>query len=475
MAIFTFANQSAPAFSLFPQGPFSSLSYCCFAGKSKPVCRGADKVVRRAKRTNPVPPLHFKSEACASYDSTAEADRNKLGNKEEAASEARYHLATAQAISEIDIDEWNFLARQGSACPFLEHDWLRCLEESGAACRESGWLPYHITLRDDSGKLVAAAPTYIKLRDSSGEFVFDSQFAEAAYSIGVQYFPKLLVGIPFTPATGRRLLTYSDDHRDALIQTLGNGILQLCQSMGLQSAHVNFLESDEASALESCGRQWIRRLGVQYHWENKEYESFDDFMRAQFNSKKRIKMNRERSKVRERGIKMRVITGDEILPNDVRSMFRIYAAGIDKQIFWGRQYLNQRFFDLLSECLSFRKHLLFVEAIDENGFVLAGTFNVVSQDVFYGRYWGSPAEIASGEAIPNLHFETCYYTAIDAAIDLGISRIEPGAGGGDSKGPRGFDAKPTFSAHWFANNQLRQAIAVYALQEHVAIESLLTD
>lgn len=402
--------------------------------------------------------------------------KSKLESNGSCSPATQYRLTILRSISEVTATEWNLLARQGSASPFLEHDWLRCLEDSGCACQESGWLPYHMAVRDiNSKKLVAAAPTYIKLRDSSGEFVFDSQFAEFAYSLGVPYFPKMLVGVPFTPASGRRLLTRSDDERVALVEFLAKGIIDLSEQMGLQSVHINFLEHEEVAILESCDTPWIWRLGVQYQWVNKGYDSFDDFLQKQFNSKKRIKLRRERTKVKELGIKMRILAGEDISASKVRSMFRIYVAGIEKQVFWGRQYLNRGFFDLLSECPAFRKHLLFIEAVDEiSGSVIAGTFNVLSQSTFYGRYWGSPQEIESGAPIPNLHFETCYYSAIETAIGLGLSRVEPGAGGGESKQPRGFNPTPTYSAHWFADPRLRWAIGRYISEERHAIQPLIS-
>jgi uncharacterized protein len=401
-------------------------------------------------------------------------DRRRRATVRAAADRPEYQIEIVRAVAEFDAAEWNTLARQGTCCPFLEHDFLRCLEESGSASADTGWIPRHLALRstDSSGTLLAVAPSFVKLH-SMGEFVFDTNFADASYAIGAPYYPKLLVGVPFTPASGRRILTVDDDRREVLLRLFARALVRVCQAMELSSVHVNFCEEDEAAVFASCG--FLHRLGLQFHWRNRsDYTSFDDFLHARFNSKKRTKLKRERAKVAQCGTEITVLAGDAIAASDVVDVgYQVYAAGIEKQVVYGRQYLNQDFFRLLSECAFFRRHVLLVVARDAaDGSLVAGTFNIVGgcDTTFYGRYWGSPREMSGAAAVPGLHFECCYYTAIDYAIEHGLARIEPGAGGGESKNPRGFDPATTHSLHWFANPELRRAVGHYLSAEREHIE-----
>jgi uncharacterized protein len=388
---------------------------------------------------------------------------------------AKYSISIVPSISAFSATEWNFLARQGTASPFLEYDWLRCLEESGSASKDAGWIPQHLSLRDAAtGDILAAAPCYLKL-NSLGEFVFDSNFADASYSIGVPYYPKLLIGIPFTPAAGRRVLTSDDGMRCNLLGIFADAVLQVCSKNTWGSAHINFCEQDEAIAFSSRG--YCHRLSVQYHWKNPTeapYESFDDFLSRRFNSKKRIKIRRERSKVRENALDLTVLTSDALTASDVVDVgYEVYVAGIDKQVLYGRQYLSKRFFELLSACDDFRrKHVVLVVARSkDDASLVAGTFNVVGgkdsdgRAIYYGRYWGSPAEMSGAPPVSGLHFEACYYQSIEYCLKNGLGCIQPGAGGGESKCPRGFDATPTNSCHYFFNSELRSAAGRYIAAE----------
>jgi uncharacterized protein len=368
----------------------------------------------------------------------------------------------------------------GTACPFLEHDWLRCLEESGCASPQNGWIPRHMALRrQQDNDLVALCPMYLKTH-SAGEFVFDNAWAEAGYSIGVDYYPKLCVAVPFTPATGRRILTKDEGQvRKELLHICANALVQVCDQMVISSIHVLFCELDEADAFESAQVGFMRRVGLQYHWNNArspdakgekaggQYSSFDDYL-SEWNSKKRIKIRRERRRVhQESGLDIQIHLGDQISDTDVTDMFEIYKSTIDKQEY-GRQYLSLKFFQLLAQATEFRKHLCLVMVREFDGNLIAGTFNVRggSDDVFYGRYWGCTAP----REVPFLHFETCYYSAIEYCIRERISRIEPGSGGGDFKFARGFDPATTLSLHYIANRQLCRAIKMFLDMEGSAVE-----
>lgn len=339
--------------------------------------------------------------------------------------------------------EWNRLVGAGS--PFLEWDWLASLEEAACVTRERGWQPLHLVVRRE-GLLVGACPLYVKA-NSEGEFVFDHQFAHAAQRAGMAYYPKLLVGVPFTPASGERFLTAPGEDRPALIRLMGRALLELCRQHGLSSVHVNFCSSEEADALATVGFQ--PRLGMQYHWENPGYGSFEDYLQR-FRSKRRNKIRRELREMEERGIAIRTLSGaaigDELFP----AMYGLYAKHV-RSLYWGREYLNERFFGLLAQ--RYKHNLCFVLAY-RDGELQAGTFNVQKGGVFYGRYWGSYADI------PYLHFNVCYYAAIAHCISAGLRRFEPGAGG-NFKQLRGFDPRPTLSMHHFSDPGLHEAVAGY--------------
>ena len=372
-----------------------------------------------------------------------------------------------RSISEIPADSWDACLDKHSS-PFLEHAWLRCLEESKCASPETGWVPQHISIAID-GKVQGYVPLYLK-GHSMGEFIFDNAWADAAYQNEINYYPKLLVGVPFTPATGKRILLdpdlkYTREEVADLRRAVGDFLKQVAHANKISSVHVNFLTDEEAADLSSDLEQpkeeggsaitksvkamlaqlsrkdvYLRRTSLQYHWTNsnaindgKPYESFDDYLTC-FKSKRRITIRRERRKVQEdEGIQVDAITGEDILNHEglVERMFEIYVSTVDKLI-WGRQYLNLEFFQLLAKS-DFVKNLCFMCArLKTTGDepraadVFAGTFNIVKDGVFYGRYWGCLA----GKEVKNLHFETCYWRAIEYCIQNGFKRMEPGAGGG---------------------------------------------
>ena len=360
---------------------------------------------------------------------------------------AQFTLRTVTSIAELDQGQWDGLVDGES--PFLEWGWLASLEEAGCATPETGWAPHHLVVEAD-GKLAAACPMYLK-GHSEGEFVFDYQWAHAAQSAGVPYYPKLLVAVPFTPATGIRFLTAPGLDRPGLIRTMGEALVDLCRDNQLSSVHVNFCRPDEVEALRPLG--FLERVGMQYHWENKSYGSFEDYL-AGFRSKRRTKIRRERKEMAAQGIRIRALGGAEIVDDLVPVMYRLYQQHVDK-LYWGRRYLTLRFFELLAE--RFRNNLCFVVA-DHQGEITAGTFNVQKNGVFYGRYWGAFQEV------PFLHFNVCYYAAIEHCIAHGLQRFEPGAGG-DFKQLRGFDPRPTRSMHFLAHPGLRQAVSDYLESE----------
>jgi predicted N-acyltransferase len=362
----------------------------------------------------------------------------------------------AEGVGRVPRDEWNALV--GEETPFLEWDWLASLEDSGAVGTESGWLPRPLLARDGE-RLVAACPVYLKTH-SEGEFVFDHAWAEAASRAGIAYYPKLLVGVPFTPVTGARFLISSDVDRGEVIAQLGSALRETCESGAMSGVHINFCREHEALALSGSGGDaqngdgdFMLRVGFQYHWQNASYRSFDDYL-GQFRSKRRNQIKRERRELERQGIAIEVLTGDAITDDVFEPMFACYLATIESR-YWGRQYLNPHFFELLRD--RFRHRLCFVIA-RRDGEVIAGTTNVIKGDTLYGRYWGALQDARY------LHFNVCYYAAIEYCIANGIARFEPGAGG-DYKFLRGFDPQPTYSLHYLAEPRLADAVARFLQHE----------
>lgn len=365
------------------------------------------------------------------------------------ANSAAIEVAVVQGVSEIPRERWNALLGEGDS-PFVEWDWLHAMEASASASRKSGWAPYHlVATHRKSKRVVAACPVYLKSH-SMGEFVFDHGWAEAAEGAGIDYYPKLLVGVPFTPHTGRRFLTAPKVDRGKIIPLLAGALATLCQENRLSSAHVNFLEEDESVALSELG--FLERLGYQYHWNNHGFATFDDYM-ARLKHKRRTAVRHERAALSQQGITIETVAGEDIPDALFPSMYRVYLSTIDK-LYWGRRYLTSEFFELIK---NFKRHLCFILAYRE-GRLIAGTFNVQKAGVLYGRYWGCFEEHRF------LHFNVCYYAGIEHCIRSGLTRFEPGAGG-EYKWLRGFDPALTRSAHFIADPRFSKAVASYLKRE----------
>jgi uncharacterized protein len=364
-------------------------------------------------------------------------------------------IQVLDGVASVPREEWNALVAGES--PFLEWEWLASLEDAGCVGGDTGWLPRPLVLRE-GGRLVAACPLYEK-HHSEGEFVFDWGWADAAHRAGIDYYPKLLVGVPFTPVAGARFLTAPGTDRLRAIEALGAGLRALCDQNQISSVHVNFCQADERDAL--AGADYLLRVGLQYHWRNAGYSTFDDYL-AHLRSKRRNQVKRERRSVREQGVETEVLRGDAIPDALFEPMFRCYRSTVDAH-FYGRPYLNRAFFECLRE--RFRHRLCFVVARRGNQ-IVAGTTNVVKGDALYGRYWGGLANVR------HLHFDVCYYAAIEHCIEAGIARFEPGAGG-DYKFLRGFDAQPTYSLHYLADRRLAHAVARFLESERAQAQNAI--
>jgi len=352
----------------------------------------------------------------------------------------------ASGVSGLDPDGWDRLA---AGDPFLSHAFLSALEDSGSVGPGAGWTPAPIVVEDDGSRLVAAAPAYLKTH-SQGEYVFDHGWADAWERAGGQYYPKLQVAVPFTPVPGPRLL-------GARPQQLLAAVEAVTVQNGLSSAHMTFV--DGAGATEAERRGWLIRDGVQYHWFNRGYGSFEDFLQS-LTSRKRKVIRKERAAALA-GLDIRILHGSEIGPADWDAMWAFYQDTGSRK--WGRPYLTREFFDLAGERMG-DSVLLFLACRD--GLPIAGALNFVGSDTLYGRYWGTIDEV------PFLHFELCYYQAIQWAIEHGLSSVQAGAQG-EHKVARGYEPVITTSAHFIPNRSFRDAVAQFleAEREGVAAEA----
>ncbi len=352
-------------------------------------------------------------------------------------------ISIRPAMSEFSAEAWDACA--GPENPFLRHAFLEALESSGSARRETGWQPYHLALEDESGTLLGAVPMYIKSH-SQGEYVFDHQWAAAYERAGGQYYPKLLVAVPFTPVTGPRLLARPGPLAETVRMHLLEGCTTITRQLGVSSVNINFLT--EAEWALAGKRGWLQRIDQQFHWENRGYNSFDDFL-SDLSSRKRKTLKRERRDALSDGITIDVVTGKDITEDHWDSFWQFYQDTGSRK--WGRPYLTRSFFSLLSERMADSVVLIFARRA---GQYVAGALNLKGADTLYGRYWGCI------EDHPFLHFEICYYQAIDYAIAAGLKGVEAGAQGGH-KLARGYVPKPTYSAHWIADPDFREAVERY--------------
>lgn len=368
-------------------------------------------------------------------------------------------LRVLRSIDEVGREAWDALL-DGEATPFMRWHWLEALEHGGCTGGRSGWHPHHLTLWRGS-RLVAAAPAYLK-DDSHGEFVFDWSWATAAERLGLAYYPKLVLAVPFTPATGRRVLVAPGEDRAARTKELAGLALELARSASLSSVHVLFPTEEEAGWLEEAG--WALRLGVQYHWRSSGERNQEEFL-ARFTSRRRTQLRREMKAPAAQGIELGVLRG-EALREAVsgEELFALYASTVDRHPF-GQRYLTAPFYSrLLANCPDL---LELVEARRE-GVRIAGALNVSSPSALYGRYWGAFTEV------PFLHFNVCLYEGVRQAIARGLSRFEPGAGG-EHKLTRGFLPQLTFSAHQVFHSTLDHAVRTFLAHERAAIEQGLPE
>ncbi len=356
----------------------------------------------------------------------------------------------ASSIASVAAEEWDACA--GAENPFVSHAFLKALEDSGSVGEGTGWRPLHLLLEDAGGRLIGAMPLYLKSH-SWGEYVFDQSWADAWERAGGRYYPKLQASVPFTPVPGPRLLVRPGADAGARRALLAKALAAAATQLEVSSAHVTFAQTEDIAALSAAG--YLLRKGVQFHWQNQGYRSFEEFL-ANLSSRKRKTIRKERAAVAEAGITLRALPGTEITSRHWDIFFRFYISTSDRK--WGSPYLNRKFFELLGARLGEKVVLILAE---KNGRPVAGALNLKGADTLYGRNWGASVDV------PFLHFEACYYQAIEYAIGHGLARVEAGAQG-PHKIQRGYLPVETASAHWIADAGFRKAVADFLRRERAA-------
>ena len=366
----------------------------------------------------------------------------------------RFEVVTHPSARDLGREVWTRLSP--NTTPFLSYEWFDVLEATGAVGAATGWIPVHLTLRLE-GEPIAFCPAYIKTH-SQGEFVFDHAWAEFyRVHLARNYYPKLVIAVPFTPATGSRAMLASTRNRQAVLQALTRGIAQLADRFELSGAHVLFAPEGESADWESVG--WAQRLGLQFHWRNPGYACFDEFL-SRFSAKRRHSIRRERRELRAQGLVLRSLSGAELGPEHVDHIYDFYRATVDKFI-WGRRYLNRAFFEEIVTRIPNSLHVVFASRGRERPPV-AGAFNLIGEGALYGRYWGAREELKF------LHFNVCYYRGIEDAIERKLELFEPGAGG-QHKLARGFEPTLTYSNHLLVHPSLDEAVKDFLRREAEAL------
>lgn len=357
-------------------------------------------------------------------------------------------------INEIDQTTWNDCAGAGVFNPFVDHRFLKALEDSKSACPETGWAPFHITLEQDDETL-AVLPLYLKSH-SRGEYVFDGSWANAWHQAGGRYYPKLQSSVPFTPATGPRLLAKTGSYQQEWQRQLLNVATELAARTKVSSLHITFMTEAEWQLAGSCGM--LQRLDTQFHWYNDSYDDFEQFL-SELSSKKRKNIRRERRDAVLADVEIEWVTGTDLKEHHWDAFFEFYTDTSYRK--WGSNYLTREFFSMVSESMPESTLLILAKRA---GRYVAGAINFIGGDTLFGRNWGCT------EHHPFLHFEVCYYQAIDFAIERKLRCVEAGAQG-SHKIARGYLARETYSAHWLASEDFKEAVADFLNREQRYVKS----
>ena len=361
-------------------------------------------------------------------------------------------IRTVNRIADIPQAEWDACA--GDENPFLSHAFLNALEEAGCAEARTGWAPYHVAIEAADGRLIGCTPLYLK-GHSQGEFIFDYGWADAYERAGGTYYPKLLSAVPFTPVTGRRMLVRHGEDVATVRDQLIAGCVAVARELDISTLHINFPLEEEWRRFGEMGL--LQRTDQQFHWYNQGYQCFDDFLDS-LASRKRKTIRKERRAALESGIDIQIISGNDLREEHWDAFYQFYGDTGGRK--WGRPYLNREFFSLIGERMADRIGLVMCR---RNGRWIAGALNLIGSDALYGRYWGCIEDHRF------LHFETCYYQAIDYAIEHGLARVEAGAQG-PHKIARGYLPTHIYSAHWISDQRFRDAVENYLKQERREVD-----
>jgi predicted N-acyltransferase len=364
-------------------------------------------------------------------------------------------LRVVESLAGVDAAQWDAcaLAPGAAACPFLSHGFLKALEDSKSVGRRTGWQPQYLLAEAPDGTLLGAVPLYLKSH-SQGEYIFDHGWAQAFERAGGRYYPKLQAAVPFTPVPGPRLFARPGPLEGAVKDALIDMMAEMAKDNGISSVHATFCAKSDWDRFGARG--WLQRIGQQYHWHNEGYKTFDDFLAA-LASRKRKAIRKEREAVRKEGLVIHQLSGADIKPRHWDAFFAFYMDTGGRK--WGSPYLTRSFFDVLGATMADKVVLIMAEA---DGRPVGGALNLKGEDTLYGRYWGCL------ESHAFLHFEACYYQAIDYAIAHGLARVEAGAQG-DHKIQRGYLPVPTYSAHWIVDAGFRRAVDDYLKRERPAV------
>ncbi|KAI4298907.1 hypothetical protein L6164_032420 [Bauhinia variegata] len=372
-------------------------------------------------------------------------------------------VSVVSSISEIASSEWDACSLDATGAekfnPFLTHAFLSSLEDSGSAVKETGWMPRHIIAKDEGDNVVGVIPLYLKSH-SYGEFVFDHSWADAYYSYGSRYYPKLQCCVPFTPVTGPRILVRNTPFKDEVFDVLVSAMKDFTAKSQISSLHITF--PTEKEWLKCSEKGFLQRIGLQYHWKNRNYKNFDEFL-MDMKQSKRKNIRQERKKITSQNLIMKRLRGYEIKSRHWDSFYKFYRNTTDNK--WGSPYLTREFFHQIGSKMGDQVLLVVAEEGDE---LVAGALNLIGGDTLFGRLWGCQPR----SYYPSLHFEACYYQAIEAAIELNLKTVEAGAQG-EHKIHRGYLPVTTYSSHFLLDEGFRKAIEDFLIRESSQVKLVI--
>ncbi|CAN1194368.1 hypothetical protein LINPERPRIM_LOCUS31670 [Linum perenne] len=375
----------------------------------------------------------------------------------------RVSLSIISSISEVSADDWDACHLDTTGLekynPFLSYSFLSCLEETGCAVKETGWVPRHIVAKDADDTVLGVVPLYLKSH-SYGEFVFDHSWADAYYSYGARYYPKFQSCVPFTPVTGPRILIRNTSLRDQVFDVIVSALKELTTKSELSSLHITFPTEKEWDKLKGSG--FLQRIGMQYHWKNRNYKNFDGFL-MDLKQRKRKSIRQERKKISTQNLTMKRLRGNEIKASHWDSFYTFYRNTTDNK--WGTPYLTRDFFHAIGSKMGDQVLLVVAEEGDE---IVAGALNFIGGDTLFGRLWGCHPRVY----YPGLHFEACYYQAMEAAIELDLATVEAGAQG-EHKIQRGYLPVTTYSCHYLRDEAFRTAIQDFLVRESSQVNMVM--